>query len=156
MFHLYDQFGRSEAESVFFLEFSSRLFFAFPFLSFSCGMKQELYGQLDALQSELFAVDQLVLDSESILSDTTAATSVQLSPRKAAKKPLALLMATEIAPLQDGSVLLHNVLDCLNDMAIQESEQIEECLAEVAEALTLCVAMNTYSVEKRGMFPYKR
>lgn len=119
-------------------------------------MKQELYGQLDALQSQLFAVDQLVLDSESILSDTTAATSVQLSPRKAVKKPLALLMAAETAPLQDGFVLLHNVLDCLNDMAIQESAQIEECLEEVTEALALCVAMNTYTVDKKAMFPFNR
>lgn len=124
-------------------------------------MKQEIYGQLDALQFQLFEVDQLALDSDSVLSDTTAATSVQLSPRKSAKSslllknPLLFLVAAETAPIQDGSRLLHSMLDYMTDMAAEESAQIEECLAEVAEALALCVAMNTYTVEKEGLFPYK-
>ncbi|SGZ47755.1 CIC11C00000001077 [Sungouiella intermedia] len=121
-------------------------------------MKRELYGQLDALQSRLCDLDELTLDSDSIISGTTAATSVQLSPRKesARKSVPPPLVSSQSVPLQCGTVLLHNVLDCLNDMALQESAQIEQCLAEVATALELCVAMNTYTIEKTGMFPHKR
>lgn len=136
-----------------------------PF-SFSASMKSEQRGRLDDLQSDLFAVDidsvlnsNPVLDSDSIstTSKHTAATSLQLWPRREQHKILdTTLVGGQSLYIRKGVQSLHILLDCLIDMAIQECAQIEQCLAETTEALSQSVGMNSYSIGKDGLFPLKR
>lgn len=115
-------------------------------------MKPDLFNQLDSLLSELFALDtSLDNDTFSIRSENTentALTSVLLSPKKKHSSRLVLERSTII---QHGACNLQNVLDCLHDMALQESAQIENYLAEVVDELELCVGMNTYRMDR--IFP---
>lgn len=125
-------------------------------------MKQELFSQLDSLQSQFYDVED-TSDSASLISDETAATSLPLSPQRESKnhqhypkKIDRVELARRAVLIQKGTQNLNDVLDCLEDMAVQESAQIEACLAQLADELANCVSMNTHRIAKKGLFPLKR
>lgn len=130
----------------------------------------DLDGSLDSDSTE--STDSTdSTDNQSIRSLTTAATSVQLSPirnhnlrpnlKSEVKQNLCVFaarpqsIAKSSATMRNGTYNLGMILECLDDMAVQENEQIEKCLAEVTAALSQSVGMNSYSVGKGGLFPVK-
>lgn len=112
-------------------------------------MKHAMVQELEALQLALFDIENEGSDTEeaSIRSQTTAATSVQ--PELPKRRPLPHVSRS----IQAGACNLANMLDCLADMAVQETEQIERCLADAAETLLACLAMNTYTVPRSRLYP---
>lgn len=133
----------------------------------------ELIAQLEQLQRSLFEQEH-DSDWDSLMSKDTEATSVGLTPeaRSQASSPIKKNQrGHRVSPpslhrvrdpaafrrlgdtIQKGTSNLENVLDCLEDMALQQSALIELCLAEVAESLAVCPAMNTYTVHVGGIYP---
>lgn len=118
-------------------------------------MKHKMLQDLEALQLALFDIENDIpsdTESLSIRSQVTAATSVQPElPKKRRSRDVHMASKT----IHEGSLNLSLVLECLEDMALQESAQIEQCLASVVDTLAGCAAMNTYTISRSGLFPRK-
>lgn len=108
--------------------------------------RRAVLGELDQLQNSIenfnFDSDS---DSESVDSKSTAATSVQTSPRKptqsgATCEPFAF---TGINAVRTGNYNLLSLLDCLEDVAARENAEIEGCLATFVLELRTSIPMNT-------------
>lgn len=92
----------------------------------------------------------------SLESDTyaTSATSVSSATNVAAKPDRELRRTC--GAISASALQLAMVLECLNDMVVQENAQIEKCLRDVTESVSGCVGYNTFTVPRRRIYPKGR
>lgn len=91
--------------------------------------------------------DSDVLTVESVAYDTsaTSVSSYNVKPEMEFRRT--------IGAISSGAPHLSMVLEYLGDMALEENEQIEKCLRDVADSLLHSVGYNSYTVPQSGIFP---
>lgn len=132
---------------------------------------------LEGLQQEIhdldFEVDYSDTDSVSLASRSTKATSIELgneanidtkksptfvcetSSRSSGPEVKKLPFPQKVDFLGDRIENSALILECFNDMVLQENALIEASLAKLCEDLAASKGMNTFKIEKKCLFPVK-